>query len=35
MPAAKDLLTREADIPEYRWQNSGETVSDSPRTPER
>ncbi|MBD1210286.1 MAG: tetratricopeptide repeat protein [Ignavibacteria bacterium] len=29
MPAAKDLLTREADIPEYLRQNSGETVSDS------
>lgn len=29
MPAAKDLLTREADTPEYLRQNSGETVNDS------
>lgn len=29
MPAARELLGREADIPEYLRQNSGETISDA------
>jgi tetratricopeptide (TPR) repeat protein len=29
MPGAKELLTREAEIPEYLRENSGETISDA------
>jgi tetratricopeptide (TPR) repeat protein len=29
MPEARELMNREADIPEYLQQNSGETVSDA------